>query len=222
MSKAYEREVTCPRCRRSQEMTIWASVNATVDPPLRGRLLNHDLNVFRCSCGHEGELAHDLLYHDMTIGFLIWLKYPDEEGSITLEDTALGFARDVMKGYTFRIVRTRDQLIEKILIFEDGLDDRVMEVLKLVILSRVGDEAVIQKTALYYSGKNIEASEHELEFVILNESGEERPCVVGYDEGYGQVADKLGDRVPQQMQQNRDWQIVDREFALRLATKMYS
>jgi len=40
MSIANEVEVTCPSCGHKQEMTVWSSVNVTIDEELRERLFN--------------------------------------------------------------------------------------------------------------------------------------------------------------------------------------
>ena len=43
-------------------------------------------------------------------------------------------------GYVFRLVRSKADLLEKIAIFEAGLDDRLMELTKAAALAQVGEK----------------------------------------------------------------------------------
>lgn len=81
MSLPRSETIECPRCRRSQEVSIWASVNVTTDPDLKREVLDGTIARFRCqTCRHSTKIEYDLLYHDMTKRLAVWLKYPDERG----------------------------------------------------------------------------------------------------------------------------------------------
>ena len=65
-------ELDCPRCGHSQEVTIWRSVNVTLDPSLRALLEERRINAFRCdACGFAAYLGVPLLYHDMQRRFCV-------------------------------------------------------------------------------------------------------------------------------------------------------
>ena len=71
-------ELDCPRCGRSQEVTIWRSVNATLDPSLRELLAERRINAFRCDeCGFAAYLGVPLLYHDMQRRFCVQFHPPE-------------------------------------------------------------------------------------------------------------------------------------------------
>ena len=61
-------------------------------------------------------------------------------------DRDMADGRDTFKamaekeGYAFRLVRTQADLLEKIAIFEAGLDDRLMELTKAAALAQVGEK----------------------------------------------------------------------------------
>ena len=67
--------ISCPACKRKQEVEVWASLNVTVDPSLRARLFAGEINIFSCVCGYEAEFVATLLYHDMARKIAIHL-YP--------------------------------------------------------------------------------------------------------------------------------------------------
>ena len=71
-------DLDCPKCGHSQEVTIWQSVNATLDPSLRELLAERRINAFHCDeCGFAAYLGVPLLYHDMRQRFCVQF-YPAE------------------------------------------------------------------------------------------------------------------------------------------------
>jgi len=72
MSRMSEHELECPECRREQGVVVWESVNVDLDPSLRQKLVDGQINTFECkSCGHRAFLSVPLLYHDMTRQFCV-------------------------------------------------------------------------------------------------------------------------------------------------------
>lgn len=130
MSRAREEQVTCPACGSTGTTTIWDSVNPTMDPPLKAELLEGRLLTYVCpNCESPTHLEHNLLYHDMDQQLLIWLTYGPEK----VPDPRAMHLFEVLKlPYTKRIVRSPRHLAEKILAFDGGLDDRVIEVMKVM------------------------------------------------------------------------------------------
>ena len=80
----------------------------------------------------------------------------------------------VEEGYTFRVVRSQNQLREKIVIFDNKLDDRVIEVMKLFIISHLSESN----------------SELEIEnlFLEATESGPEHFAIQLKDGNWGSTA----------------------------------
>jgi len=72
MSRMSQAEIECPRCSKELVVTVWESINVDLDPNLRQKLFDVQINDFKCqSCGFEGMLDAPLLYHDMTRQFCI-------------------------------------------------------------------------------------------------------------------------------------------------------
>ncbi|MBA3500314.1 MAG: CpXC domain-containing protein [Myxococcota bacterium] len=124
--------IPCPHCKQEQESKLVQSINARQNPELKARLLAGDLNMFDCaSCGKRTLLLATLLYHD-----------PDREyfcqacpgGEPAMTAGAAAFLAIGAVG-TRRLVPSQNALVEKVKLLEAGLDDRVIEVLKVILLA---------------------------------------------------------------------------------------
>ncbi|MCL4552286.1 MAG: CpXC domain-containing protein [Candidatus Marsarchaeota archaeon] len=168
-----EIDIACPSCGQSSKAIIWNSVNVSVDPELREKVLQQDINRFCCpACGAEAVINANLLYHDMERHFMVQLTYDETgESPSPFDDTML---RVLGEDFIFRVVRTYRQLIEKILIFQDGLDDRVIEVMKALV--RIQNEDFINVPADMFLYEQITDGQDgkELHFVLLDEEARNR------------------------------------------------
>ena len=123
--------VPCPHCKLEQETKLVQSINTRQSPELKARLLAGDLNMLDCACGKRTLLSATLLYHD-----------PDREyfcqacpgGETAMTAGAAAFQAIGAVG-TQRLVPSHNALVEKVKILEAGLDDRVVEVLKVILLA---------------------------------------------------------------------------------------
>ena len=124
--------VDCGNCGNPQSFVAWESLNVSLDKEQKENLLAGELTKFTCKkCGWSGDVVYPLLYHDMEKQLMIWL-FPGQNAPDT---GALPFAQ-LMGDYQFRLVQTKNQLVEKIFIFDANLDDRVIEFYKLMLLAR--------------------------------------------------------------------------------------
>jgi hypothetical protein len=80
-------------------------------------------------------IGKDLLYHDMQMRVIIFEQYSSHDIMDQLETLKQQCPPSTFQDYRFRIVKSRRGLIEKILIFQDGFDDRVVELMKLSVIS---------------------------------------------------------------------------------------
>ena len=130
--------IICPECDHEQKITICPSVNVTTDPEMREKVLSGELFLFTCEkCGYTGFAGYPFVYEDKETqgGFLIYLEpdCPDREVGID------GDMADqvVYRERPMRLVADLNALKEKIFIFEAGLDDRVMELFKMLTLTKL-------------------------------------------------------------------------------------
>lgn len=162
MSLSREDSVVCPACGVPGRVTLHASVNVTVSPELKERLLAGTLSVFSCaSCGKKARVAHPVLYHDMDRALLVQL---DPQGTFDGADAARVIGDESMSRTRTRVVRDGNALIEKVRIDDAELDDRVIEVMKLLL-------AVVHPAYLEYPWYFERIEPDGLLFTILTPKG---------------------------------------------------
>ncbi len=132
----------CPSCGAIVEMTRWTSVNTALDPDVARALLDGSLTAYRCVCGHEGNVDHDVLFHDPVRRQMIQVAVGDLEatrGALlhAFEGTA-GFGEHLHASLATRVVRSRGGLVEKVRLAAAGLDDRVWEALVALLAREPG------------------------------------------------------------------------------------
>ncbi|CAN5697528.1 hypothetical protein BH09VER1_BH09VER1_04810 [soil metagenome] len=72
MSLARTTKLTCPECSHEQEMEIWTSVNVSIHPHLKEKVMKLLLNVFICEkCDHHAHVDTSFLYHDMQARYCV-------------------------------------------------------------------------------------------------------------------------------------------------------
>ena len=135
MSKHRIISLTCPKCGSRHPFQLWDSVNTMIDPQLKAAVLDRSLFRFQCpTCGNGTVVQSDFLYHQMEDRIMIQLAFSDKAAEdcyamfTNTSDIAVRQLRE--QNYLFRIVRSYNELLEKILIFDRGLDDRVIELVK--------------------------------------------------------------------------------------------
>jgi hypothetical protein len=66
MSQMVMHKLACLECGHEHEAAVWNSVNVSLDPELRQKLFDAEINLFKCvSCGKTAFINVPLLYHDM-------------------------------------------------------------------------------------------------------------------------------------------------------------
>jgi len=208
--------VSCPGCGREQRFDVWQTLNATLDPTLRDRLLSGQLTAFTCdACGHSADVVYPLLYHDMQMQFMVWLV-PGEGRPERLDPSRFGtLGKGLGQGYTYRLVRTRNELVEKIRIFEDGLDDRVLELLKAFL--RRGEEETFrgaEGSLLYDGALAIPEGGRQVRLILVG--GAEPVAVTLKADAYDDMRSRFGAVLPAESQAAGEWLEVDQDYALGL------
>lgn len=117
----------CCKCGGRHDVDVYSSIDISTDPDLKGRVLNGELFVWNCPvCGAANLARYPLLYHDPAQNLMLVLT------------EAMVNADGLPESYCGRIVRSPGELIEKIKIFDAGLDDVVIELCKWVTCKEIG------------------------------------------------------------------------------------
>ena len=126
-------------------------------------------------------------------------------------------APNAFRDYRFRIVKSRRGLMEKILIFQDGFDDRVVELVKLTVISHASDldASDDQDVLLYYCGSN---ERQELLFRIFVDEVEKNVYGVS-QQHYDYARELLGDLLEREGSEAQRFLIVDSEYIRKLVDR---
>ena len=150
MSMHHEVGITCPKCQKAGIFTVWDSINTKLDPDMKDRVKSQEAFCYHCPhCGTDVHVDYGFLYHDMDHHFMVFYAPTDKDQENADRDMADGqvqFKAMVdTAGYVMRLVRTKADLLEKIAIFEAGLDDRLMELTKAAALAheKSGQQAYV-------------------------------------------------------------------------------
>ena len=136
MSRVHNVEVNCPACGERFDTPLWESLNADIDPAEKDLLLSGRLFLTTCpKCRAEHSFVYPILYHDMKNRDMIQLVLNDENAveflSIIKQMRESPMAGSMsFANYRFRFVKSHNELREKVKIFDSGLDDRVIELMK--------------------------------------------------------------------------------------------
>lgn len=143
--------IQCPVCDTLSDFQAAGSVNADRRPDLREQILDNSFQNVTCpSCGEAMRLEPIVNYLDVELG--LWLAaYPPRQigDYLTLEDevqalfdesygaAASASAQDVGESLLPRLTFGWPATCEKLFLRKEGLDDVVIEMLKLDLLRRL-------------------------------------------------------------------------------------
>jgi len=168
MSINSKQSIKCPKCGQLQDMTIWSSITVDDSIDLKQELLKANINIFKCdNCSAQALLPTPLLYHDKEKKLMIsFTPCNDKTQKQQLFDDIRKTSKeshelDEFEDYNLRFITNYDDVLEKILIFDNNLHDKVIEVLKVLILMQEPEKAD-DRVAVF--GKLCDSN--ELEFLI--------------------------------------------------------
>lgn len=179
MSTNTSQSTVCRICGKPFEITAPAeAVNVAENPALKEKITDGSLFFANCPhCGNVNLVSFRLLYHDPDQNLMLWLI---PEGSIAQEEkeklegamTALWTSlKENLKDYTLRRVADPGSLIEKIRIFDFGLEDAAIEMCKYITKMEMSQEEkdpakadALADAQLRF--RSLEGADNELEFVF--------------------------------------------------------
>lgn len=139
MLQQIDRKINCPNCGKENSVILWEKINVDMNPDLKEKLFDESINNLVCAhCGYKSRVDLPLYYNDAKKKFFIYLvpDYPvgskDEQELIgNLNSQTLGILDG---GYANkqRVVFEYYTMLEKIGIFDEGLDDRAIEGCKIL------------------------------------------------------------------------------------------
>lgn len=122
MTNEVRLEVTCVHCLGTGKKQIYPIIESS-DLEAKRAIFEEDLFLYRCPhCGHYQKISYECVYYDKKLKYAVILSHDGEEllGKLNLDLT----------DYEIRFVEEVSELKEKIIIKENNLDDRVVEIMK--------------------------------------------------------------------------------------------
>ena len=136
MSIPHKQTVKCPKCGEEIEFTLWQSINTVMNFAIPDIISGKLFEVECKKCGYKTHVNYPMLFNDMIHNVMIYSVAPD---STEETEKALDSLKKMYPGRT-RIVTDQSTLREKTAIFNAGLDDRVTEILKLIIMAQLQEQ----------------------------------------------------------------------------------
>lgn len=173
--------VTCTHCQKESRQEIWNSINTAMYPEMREAVRNGSVFHFTCPhCGENSDIDYGFLYHQAEDHLMIHFVSDHESFKDILR--TYNIARDnhmIMKledfDYTIRIVHSKEQLLEKLKIFDAGFDDRIIELQKLISSTKADFKGqIINLTSCFLIRHN-----EKLAFKVIAEDNDEK--IVDFD-----------------------------------------
>ncbi|MCX5743422.1 MAG: CpXC domain-containing protein [Proteobacteria bacterium] len=202
MSIAGELLVACPGCGRRRKVTLVQSINTLADPEAKQRLVAGELNLLACSCGRTTQLAANLLFHDPVADYYARVCPGDARA---LADAVAVFRASGAMGRQ-RLVPSQNALVEKVKLLDADLEDWVIELVKVVLLSTLGD---LERVLLF---DHVARVDHEpggtLHWLLFDAEGRAPRALASPLEGYTRLAATARPPAPSELQIDRAWAVT--------------
>lgn len=190
MSLTAKANGVCSKCGQTTEITVYKSINTADNPELKEKVKNGSLFLWECPhCGTVNLARYETLYHDPQKKLMLWLV-PDGKISETQMQAITNHTK-AMGGYTLRLVRDMGELMEKVLIFDAGLDDAVIELCKWVTKREMTSNAG-KETKLEEKQNNDEISAATFHFYKVEGEDDGRAIIMSYASKGQMVGMKIG------------------------------
>lgn len=203
MSLTKKEKIKCPKCGHEAKFTVWQSINTATDKDMKEAVGNGSAFVFDCpECGSKTAINYSFLFHQPENKFMVYCAVKNEDAekmyklftenpSELTKDETLQISESE---YVYRIVRSADALREKVNILENGLDDRIIEIIKGVYVSRItnGKNKIGKIRNIMFSTDNI--GRYILQ--VLTENSSEPVYYEVSKDTYEKVYDAYKDKIP--------------------------
>ena len=141
MSKNHIEKIKCSKCNAESEMLVWETMDTSTDPQLKAQIRNGDCFGWHCPhCDNKSLIFYPTIYHQVNEHYIICYVPGNPSSAVEYmkninENNQSGY--DFNDNYTKRVVTDINQLREKLLILDEGLDDRIIEIMKVFAMAEI-------------------------------------------------------------------------------------
>ncbi len=169
MSTQINKDVSCPHCGAAVKTQMWPGIDAQENPELRAHILDETLFDWKCpACGYEAQFIYPCLYHDRTLEYMIYVV--PNGNDCALQSVNVGESFPQFNNMNKRVVSSLAELKEKILIYEAGLNDLAVELVKLALSDVAEKKHGRTVDAGYFYSVDKEAGRIEFSFFLEGET----------------------------------------------------
>lgn len=160
MSRYTTEKIACPECNAESEFLVWSSINTMSNPEMKEKVRTREAFRSICPCcGHTTYVDYGFLYHQMEDKIMIYYVQNMESYNQVFDMFSGESMHNALKEitsseYMKRIVMSQDELSEKLLIFDNELDDRVIELAKVLFASVPSEQGVKVTEMLFDISEN--------------------------------------------------------------------
>lgn len=194
MSKVHMEKIACVACGKESPQRIWDMIDPMFNKDTKEKVLSGELFTFTCPhCGFQRRVTYDTVYQEIDKGRTFHLVTSEDSymQAVNLYADRDAHSGTVLAHEIVRIVLSQNQLAEKIRIFDEGLDDRIVEMLKAMYLEelqRQCPDIQVDETLFYVT----EDGKYEIAFLCRD--GNHRSIQFTremYDGIFGDIAHRL-------------------------------
>ena len=126
--------ITCPQCHGTFTFTTYPAIDTKDDGMWAEKVRTGEAFLGKCPhCGWETHYDYSFLYKEREKNFLMYYAaneadYKSGYAMMTGHDPMVDWEK--ISSWTRRVVTSREDVLEKLMILDDGLDDRIIEILK--------------------------------------------------------------------------------------------
>jgi hypothetical protein len=200
MSQKKSYDIRCPKCRREQSVDLYEAINVRQSPELKDQLLANQLNAVVCEqCHSSFRVDKPLLYHDPEQKRMIYLipmgEGAEEIGERQFTDSLRQLNGILPKGIQAPevcLVLSRIELVERVFLFDAGLNERVIEYMKYMIYTRNLEKLHPARKALLFNAQD--STPKALCFVVQDVKTRKLESMLQYDRSTYAALSEMFDR----------------------------
>ena len=134
-------DVVCPNCEENIKVPMNEFVDVVENPEYKEQIIEGEFFLNRCgNCGDHVLVEYPLMYMDPDKKLNVYMAPAHEEDLLDQLNSLDVPGADLDSESQFRLTSNGLNLMEKILIFERGRDDRILELYKFIIWEDVKEQ----------------------------------------------------------------------------------
>ena len=205
-----ESKFICPNCKQELQINTYPVINLQTDKELYEDLFSLNLFKINCpKCKKVTVIQYDCLVVDMFKKYIVYLYISNNLDEFNKNiDKLIGSHKDILSELKHtRVVTSLNQLLEKMLIFDYDLNDKIIEIMKLGMYDKERLDNEIYKN-VYFN----KIEKDKLIFTCFNINDDKvQPIDISVDiKYYNIIIDSIGGSVPDE---TSNFEYIDANWA---------